>query len=271
MSLPLLFTGTALAALFSASVAQAQPAPIKFGKIDERDLTAAPFAQDSAAAVVLCDYGVAHVDIVNGHLESVLERTTRIKILKKSGYEWATVEIPLIGTGQRLTFKGFTYNLTGGSVEQVKLENDGKFVEELVRDVRIRKFTLPKVREGSVLEYSYSITSMGSPELPDWQFQYGIPVRWSEFRASYPSMFDYKTILEGYLPLAVREQQENSNSWAYRWAMKDVPALRREPYITTMKDYLARLNLELASYVVPGVGGQNLTGTWEKSVVRRRH
>ncbi len=264
----------ALAAGVGPLLARAQSEPIKFGKPDPQELTAAPFAHDSAAAVVLCDYARARVEsTAAASLQAVTERTTRIKILKKAGYEWATVEIPLLHSAQHLTnLRGFTYNLVNGQVEKVKLEDNGEFVDEVTKHLRIRKFTMPNVREGSVIEFTYSITSGASTGLPDWTFQRSIPVRWSEYRVTYPDYFDYKAVMQGYLPLAVREETEGSTlmggratrTWNYRWAMRDVPALTTEPYITTMKDYVARMDLELASFTIPGVASKNFTGTWEK-------
>ena len=88
----------ALAAMALASLAaQAQPEPIKFGKPDPKDFTAAPFVGDSAAAaVVLCDYGTTSFQFNSNDFQLVSERITRIKILKKAGYDAATVRNPAL-------------------------------------------------------------------------------------------------------------------------------------------------------------------------------
>jgi hypothetical protein len=49
----------------------------------------------AAAAVVLCDFGRSRMEGRKDGLQVVFERVTRIKILKKAGYEKQTVEIPL--------------------------------------------------------------------------------------------------------------------------------------------------------------------------------
>ncbi|MBF9143504.1 DUF3857 domain-containing protein [Hymenobacter properus] len=252
--------------LLSPFAAQAQPEPIKFGQVNQADLTAAPFGADSAAAVVLCDYGAAQVKWgADGSMHSETERMTRVKILRKAGYRYASLEIPLVG-GRKLTgLRGFTYNLVNGVVEKTKLESAGEFTEEIATHVRVFKCTLPNVREGSVVEFAYSLTAGGRVSLPDWQFQHEVPVRWSEFRIAYPDIFNFKTVLQGYLPLAVREQKEGTaRVMLSRWAMKDVPALREEPYVTTMNDYVARLDLELASVNVPGRVVKDFLSSWEQ-------
>jgi hypothetical protein len=49
----------------------------------------------------------------------------------------------------------------------------------------------------------------------------------------------------------------------YHWAMRNVPALRDEPFMTTPRDYVARINFEMAGQSMPGRGYQNVAGNWE--------
>ena len=122
MHLPLLARCSAIVLLLSgAAVAWAQTEPVKFGQIDAKDLTAAPFAADSAAgAVVLCDYGRSRLVGYRDGFWVVFERVTRVKILEKSGYGAATVEVPLYhrdgNQGAITNLRGFIYNLVGGQV-----------------------------------------------------------------------------------------------------------------------------------------------------------
>ncbi len=288
-----------LAALGSAFAAQAQQAPIKYGAPDPRDFTAAPFVGDSAAsAVVLCDYGVTSIQLVSNDFKLISERTTRIKILKKAGYEVATVQVPLYhretSSESMGSLRGTTYNLVDGHVVKTKLDGSNVFSEDLTPNVRVRKFTLPDVREGSVIEYTYTVSSDFFFNFQDWTFQRDIPVRWSEFRASIPEYFRYKMLLQGYHALAAQEQTEASTTLTlhsaggftgsgfgttreaastdavlarltnYRWAMKDVPAFRDEPYMTTSDDYVDRLSFQLAGEQFPGQAYQNVAGNWTK-------
>jgi hypothetical protein len=288
-------------ALLVSLLAQAQTEPIKFGKIDPKDLSAAPFVGDSAAsAVVLCDYGTTRFHLVGTDFQLITDRITRIKILKKSGYDAATVLIPLYHQSdnqEKLTgLRGFTYNLVNGQVQKTKLDASQTFTEERTSNLRVRKFTMPEVHEGSVVEYSYSVTSDFLFNFQDWTFQREIPVRWSEFRASIPEYFDYKMLLQGYYPLAARKQTENSAQYVmhteseltpgmnakdggrtagstdvivarvtdYQWAMQDVPAFRDEPFMTTANDYVARIDFEMAGTKFPGRPYRPVASTWEK-------
>ena len=306
MKLPLHFSFVLAAALLGAFAAQAQPEPIKFGKPDPKDFTAAPFVGDSAAAaVVLCDYGTTHFQLKGSSFQFVTDRITRIKILKKSGYNVATVEIPLYHRGineEKIgSLRGTTYNLVNGQVVKTKLDGSNTFMEDRTANVHIRKFTMPDVREGAVIEYAYSITSDFLFNFQDWTFQGEIPVRWSEYRAAIPEYFDYKMLMQGYHALAVNTHEENTGQYtlhtegsfngngaslnnpnggsghtaatndvitsrvtSYRWAMKDLPAFREEPHMTTADDYLDRIDFELAGERMPGQAYHNVAGTWER-------
>ncbi|GAA3951050.1 transglutaminase domain-containing protein [Hymenobacter algoricola] len=274
-----------------------QEAPIKFGKIDERDLTGANFVADSAAAaVILCDYGRSHFEYIDGDFRILFERVTRIKILKKSGYDWATVKVPLYHkerNAEKLTgLKGFTYNLVDGHMVKEKLPTEAIFRDEATANVTVRKFTLPNVRVGSIIEYSYLVTSDFLFNFQDWQFQHEIPVRWSEYQATIPKYFDYKTLMQGYDALALNEHTEGVMQAAlresggtsgsgfatqrvagsttmvqvptkiHRWVMKDVPAFRDEPYMTSYKDYVDRIDFELAGIRWEGQPYQPVSNTW---------
>ena len=302
MKLPL-YTAAALATvLLAAGTARAQE-PIKFGKPDPKDFTAAPFVGDSAAtAVVLCDFGTTSFQLKGSDFQLVTERITRIKILKKAGYGAATVEVPLYhrGTNEEKisALRGTTYNLVNGQVVKTKLEISNVFTEDRTTNVRVRKFTLPDVREGAVVEYAYTVTSDFLFNFQSWTFQRDIPVRWSEYRANIPEYFDYKMLMQGYHGLTVNSREEGSGQYVlhteggfaggtggfgggsgrvaasndvisarmtnYHWAMKDVPAFRDEPYMTTADDYLDRIDFELAGEKFPGQGYRNVAGTWSK-------
>ncbi|MBF9222223.1 DUF3857 domain-containing protein [Hymenobacter ruricola] len=256
--MPLLLGGWLL-----AGAVQAQPEPIKFGQIDQKDLTAEPFAQDSAAAaVVLCDFGSTSVP--NGG-ELRFDRVTRIKILKPAGLEWANVAVLLHhdrpGYAERLTnLQGFTYNLVNGQAEQSALAPATSLLLKKNEQCSLQKFALPNVRVGSVIEFRYTLYSNYLSGFRGWEFQHSVPVRWSEYWASIPHQFNYKMRLQTKQPLAVDEPASpTALLTTYRWAMRDVPALRPEPFMTTAADYVDKISFELANY-----GSQDISRSWEK-------
>ncbi|OON67361.1 DUF3857 domain-containing protein [Hymenobacter sp. CRA2] len=281
--------------------AQAQTEPVKFGKIEPKDFDKAAFVGDSAAnAVVLCDYGRSYfIMSPKGEFRVAFERVTRIKILKKGGYEWGDGEVTLYRRGgeeEKISnLRGFTYNEGAkGEITKTKLESSSIFTEQLDEHYTRRKFSMPNVHEGSVVEYAYTVSSDFLFNFQDWSFQNSIPTRWSEYRASIPEYFDYKQLWQGYEPMAVQEKNEGTTqftvSWGgesvgsgfnsqrvsggsetvtprvtnYRWAGQNIPALKSEPYMTTTRDYITRVDFELAGVRFPNSAYQNVSNSWEK-------
>jgi len=241
-----LLRGIALLLLALGTVtAQAQPNPLTFGQVEAKCLTAAPFVADSAApAVVLCDYGQARIGANLNEPQRVrFTRTTRIKILRKAGLEWANVEVLLRHehpgyTEQLLNLRGFTHNLVNGQAVREPLKATGIFTDEVSALYTLKKFALPNVRVGSVVEFSYTIESDYLLNFRGWRFQERIPVRWSEFRAEMPRQFNYKMFSQSTQPLAVEERSDPQALVPhFRWAMRDVPPLLEEPFMTTPDDY----------------------------------
>lgn len=287
-----------IAGLFLALVVGnsfAQKAPIKFGEIDIADLKMTRYELDSsAAAVVLTDFGQSSLVYSQSEGFSLnFERITRIKILTKDGLDWATFSVPLYhdgGNNEKFTsLKAVTYNLENDKVVETKLRNDAVFKEKLNSNVDIMKFTLPNVKEGSIVEISYKVNSDFFFNFQDWEFQNTIPVRWSEYRAHIPEFFNYDKFMQGYVVLSINEtkdvqtsitlnykertggrinqtdyQQEKIDFREYRsrWVAKDVPAFKAEPFITTSKDYVSKMNFELSFTKFPNQPIKTYMGTW---------
>lgn len=298
MTLALLPRHAWLAALLGLSTlaAQAQNEPIKYGKLDAKLFDAAQYPVAAGApAVVLCDYGTSRIEGADEGFRVVFDRVTRVLILDKAGYDEATVHIPLYHHEDReeklQNLRGATYNLVDGKLQKQELDAKAVFSERLDERRNLRKFTLPGVRAGSIIEYAYTIKSDFLFNLQDWRFQRGIPVVWSEYRAVMPSFYQYKLIPHGFLPYKIQETDvvpyhtsyrsavkdgygtsyTNSNSGLLtanavrcRWAMENVPAFRDEPFMTTASDYLAGIDFELNTVVFDPSRPQSVTSTWEK-------
>jgi hypothetical protein len=234
---------TATLFLSAVVVSFSQKSPVKFGDIPMEDMKMTVYEQDSsAAAVVLLDYGEADFKEYHRHV--------RIKILKKNAFKWADVRVNL-HSSQRLTkLKASTYNLEGGKIVTSEMADEGIFQNNVTDGLKLQTFTLPNVKEGSIIEYSFTLASTGiSP--PDWEFQKVIPVRWSEYWAIIPDFFVYRRYIQGYVQNITYEMQlKNMTSYeanAHHWIAKDVPAFRVEPFISCSDNYISKVNFALAS------------------------
>jgi hypothetical protein len=188
----------------SFSFVAAQKSPVKFGDVALEDLKMTSYQKDSSAsAVILSDYGEAYLSFTETTENLIFERHVRIKILHKEGMKWADVSIPLYFTSRGeesvRNLKATSYNLEGGKIVEAKLGSDGVFKEKFNRNYKIQKFTIPNVKEGSVIEYSYRIFSDFLFNFPEWKFQYSIPVKHSEYWAVLPDFLVFEKNMQGYL------------------------------------------------------------------------
>jgi Domain of Unknown Function with PDB structure (DUF3857)/Transglutaminase-like superfamily len=251
----------------------AQKAPVKFGEVPIEDLKMTHYAKDSsAAAVVLVDYGEAYLTVNSQTVQMTLERHVRIKILRKEGLKWGDVAILLRQSGsseERVSnLKAATYNLADGKIVESKLNKDGIFKEKFNRNFIQQKFTMPDVKEGSVLEYTYKVNSDFYTYLPNWQFQRSIPVVWSEYWAMIPDFFQYEKYMQGYLQVAISETKPLNISGVavkgHHWVVKDAPAFKEEPFMTSEEDFISRINFALSYINFPGQPMQEIMGSWAK-------
>lgn len=258
-----------------ALVALCQKSPFKFGDIPMEDLTMSIYDKDSsAAAVVLFDFGKAYIGFNAGGAVLSFERHVRIKILNKDGLSWADASIPLYKSGSAeervIGLKAVTYNLENGKVVESKMSKDAIFKEKFNRNINLQKFTLPNVKEGSVLEYSYTVNSDFLANFPNWKFQYSIPVRYSEYNAIIPDFFVMEKYMQGYIAIAdydiQNKSQANYTEKVHHWVIKNVPAFKEEPFMTSEDDYVSKVNFALAYINFPGQPSQEIMGTWEKLV-----
>jgi hypothetical protein len=288
---------TSLLLIMAAGSLNAQKTSMKFGKIEPEFFALQYYDKDTAAeALILGDYGESKI-IYDTQVGFIVEysRHFRAKIFKKSAYDLANQHLYLYHTATAqekvVSLKGKVYNMENGKVVESDLE------KEMIRDETIdnrrieRKFTLPNVREGSILEFTYVVRS-DFMSMPDWRFQHTVPALWSECRVSYPEYFYFKKLQKGFLAFDVSEEftkpvvitaMENereddgrvvkSNTSTYqirytdncfRWVKNDVPAFREEPYMNALLNYLSAIEFELASYKPPSGMQHNYTTTWEK-------
>ena len=247
----------------------------KFGSIEIKDLQNKFYAIDSnAAAVVLCDIGKSAIEgNSKGWFSVSFKRHRVVHILKTNGYGEADVEIPLYSHGEDEEtlekLKAYTYNLENGKVVETKLEKSAIFKEKRSANLEIRKFTFPNVKEGSIIEFEYEVLSDYISNLDPWNFQGASPVLWSEYTLSVPQFFSYAFLSHGYHRMHVNERKDRTSQFVvltnamsssatdrtsinagvtdFRWAMINLPEIKKENYASSLKNHIASLEFQLAS------------------------
>ena len=235
----------------SASLSFAQPKPMKWGSVPIEDLKMTGYAADSnALAVVLGEYGEYEM---GPNAEVIVDYHIRVKLLSETAYnDWATVVLTQYKDARYRNIEGHTIVLDGrGKKVKHKLGKKSVFKEKVSDDVERIRFTLPALEPGAVIEYRYKYIANSNVILPEWTFQHSEPTRWSELRTNISHYYHYVSIgtVRQY---HIREESETTfdgySAKIDRWVLKDVPALREEPFITTMKDYRKKLILQLSHY-----------------------
>ena len=143
-----------------------QKSNIKFGKVSPEDFKHKVYSVDTSAhAVVIADIGSTEiVGNTKGSFSLEFKRFRRVHILNKNGYDIADVQIGLYTDGggeeELKSLKAVTYNLEDGKVMETKLETKSAvFKDKISKKVVVKKFTFPNIKEGSIIEYEYKITS----------------------------------------------------------------------------------------------------------------
>lgn len=157
-----------------------------FGKPKLNEITLTEFSKDkNAEAAVLYDIGKSGFTRTDNGFEVYFERSTKIKIFKKSGFHWAEVEIPFYFEGniaeKVFDIEAYAYNIENGVVKRTQLNEKNIFEDKKNEYWRQMKFAIPDVKEGTVIEYKYSIRSPYLFNLRDWEFQSSIPTVYSEY------------------------------------------------------------------------------------------
>ncbi len=248
-----------LLALPLLSVAQYNSFP--YGRITYAELNMRVYDRDtSARAVVLEEFGEAYIDNGGNH-NLIFEHHFKIKILKKSGLDLSNFSIPLIKySSQNVELlrdvKASSFSIVDGRIKESKLENKNIFTENY-ENGNIKKFAIPNVSVGSVIEIQYTIEKPNLFNFKKWEFQSDIPKIKSEYWALIPANYTYNIALKGFLELSRNESElvkdcfmpgggNKADCSRLKFAMENIPAFAEEEFMTTSKNYIASINFELS-------------------------
>ena len=266
---------------------------IKFGNVAPKDFDISKLNVDTLkGAIIISDAGESAFEGNNKNwFTLVFKRKTRILILNKNAFDLAKVEIPLYistSTSSQETvekLKGITYNLVDGKVVETRLTSDAVFKDKFDKNHIAQKFSMPAVKEGSIIEYSYTINSDFLFNLQPWEFQGSYPSVWSEYKVSIPEFFDYVILAQGFVKYDINEHPTRFSTYNvrvsedatqkseevkvdatvtdHRWVIKNIPALTEEKYTSSVDNYLAKIEFQLSGYNFKGQPYQNVMGSWK--------
>jgi hypothetical protein len=290
--------------IFTSSAIVAQD--YDYGKVSKKELEEKFSLIDStASAEYLYKYRKTSFDYVSGvGFKLVTYVHERVKIYNKNGFEYATKKIRLYKDGSMVEsiskIKAKTYNLVGNKVEEITLKKDGQFEGEISENLNETTFTMPNVKEGSVIEYKYSITSPFTSNIDEFVFQHSIPVRKIEAILETPEYFVFRLNIKGFLKVIPKKEQFNrtlnyservasgggngtgvgkglgkttlrqsninylSNVTLYE--MNDIKPLKEEPYVNELANYRSGVKYELSYTEFPNSAKKFFSSSWEDVV-----
>ncbi len=232
-----------LAGLLACNLGISKEKKVKFGRVsmEEMQMTAYPL-DTSAPAVILYEAGYYDPKM------STFSLMRRVKILSKEGFFMANNELETSAKGN---IKGITYNLVDGEIEESKLEKSAIY-EEKVWDFEYEyNFAMPDVKVGSVIDIE--VRYNGFPTC--WYFQHSVPVVKSELEIGRSDYVTFTAQVGGIL----RPKEVGYN----HWAAKDMPAFISEPYLSSSKNYLARVELDISQINFPNHYPMDFASSWE--------
>lgn len=224
----------------------------------------------------------------NGFVSST-EFFIKIKIYKKEGTSWGNFDIPYyigyenLNKEQIEILSAYTYNIENNQIIKEKVENQSKFKKVINEYWAKRTIAFPNVKEGSIIELRYKFKSENLSILPEFQFQYDIPVDYAEYQSIIPEFFIYKGIKSGYKDIEVEQKIENGSqsfdnkhnqrmSMSYRqinslYKANDIKAIKDEAYTSNVENYYGKLDHELETIRMPNEKPKQISTTWEAVVM----
>lgn len=273
----------------------------RFGKVSEEEVMEKQHPKDSSAnaAVLFREHNVYYELSENTGITLITDVHERIKIYNKDGMDWATKKIKTYKDGGGIYeevngLKAYTYNIVDGKLEDEKLKKSEVFEEDESKYTQITKFTMPAVKEGSVVEWKYTVRSPFLTSIDMIPLQFSIPLNRLESQITIPEFYMFKKHFNPKSPILFKiDEDRKSFSYNYtttnrsasngfqavrnsfsqnkveylenRYSIKksDIPALKKEVYVDYLENYAAFLKWELMYTKFPNSPIENYSQTWE--------
>ena len=267
----------------------------ELGQVTKEELAEKTHPADpSAGAAILYSKGSSSMQFSERDgfsLVTVVEM--KIKIYNKDGYDWANKIVRYYSSEtdrENVDFsKTFTYNLVDGAVKKTKLKSEGEFTEKINKFWTQKKIMMPDVKQGSIIEYQYTIYSPFISVLPEWRFQESIPVNHSEYSTRIPEYFVFTPNFRGYIAPKVtntsrsasiistsRERSEGmvnrtnfeTEKTTYQenittYMIDKLPGMKDERYVNNIDNYTSSIVHELTMTKYPNSPVKTFSNSWQ--------
>ncbi len=279
-----------LVLLFSTFNSFAQKEAPSYGKIDKADLEMKDCDFDPGAVAVkllyigsmFYDRGTAGITL----FKTIYDYRIRIKILKDKGLSYANVDIPFFNNGVNNDEKikqvdACVYNLDeSGNVKVTNVSKSSIYTKKINKRYSRLIIAFPDTKVGSVVEYRYRLEVESYNHLKDWYFQDVIPTRYSEYEMKVPDLFVFniqqavvdkleekQKFYDDVITFDDRNFTTESQTIRFKttqrnFIMRKLIGIKDEPFMSSAKDYLQRLEFQLSQIDYGNNHVENLRTTW---------
>ncbi len=251
---------------------------IKFGSLRPFDveLKECSFEKD-APAVVLFDKGNSWFVQDQGGFILRFDRHIRIKIFDEAAFGKGEFTIDLYKGGEQREqvkdIEGFTFNVEGGQLKTVRLEDKNIYKEDINEYWYMKKFAMPQVKEGSIIDVKYSVYSHYFEHFRDWEFQSDIPILYSEYKVNMIPFFSYRYRLQGATRFDNFKKYEKAGldrrfagipfqDMVYEFGFENVASFKDESFISSRNDYIKKIDFQLSEINHTSGYSRKYMNTW---------
>ena len=175
--------------------------------------------------------------------------------------------------------KATAFNQEGSKVVKTSLKKSDIVEKKIDEQNYLMEFTVPDVKEGTVIEYEYNIHSQLFWELHDWYAQGEIPVVFAKLDMNIPNYLIFNiedhgiqrltyTCTEGQLKYKVESDPLANQMWVktnhYVYVGRDLKGMPKDDFVWNVKDWCAGITAELKQYRLRGMTQMDFAKTWEQ-------
>lgn len=243
----------------------------KFGKVTLDELKAEHCEKfPEAKAEILACSNEMHYEIIGGSIYLMEKKYFKVKVYDKST-DWVNQEIVAYKNSsekEEITgFKANSYNLENGKIVKNEVQRKETFKEDATRDYTQYNFTFPNIKEGSIIEWTYTKSSPFIRANDRWYFQYDIPAQNVYFEAAVPQYTYNRIDFRNQIPASdVKTKEQTIDGYpnsVYQIVYNNIQPTYEEPYLFNIEHFRPSIKIEISEISVQGQSDKNYITSWE--------
>jgi hypothetical protein len=245
---------------------------LKYGKPSKEELSLTSYAPDTTATAIYLFHQGQSDFVYHDGFQLTTEHWVRIKILKPQGVSYADVSVPYYsptdrdeGQERASDIEGCSYNMENGKCIKTSMKRESISFERINNLYKMIKFSLPAVKEGTVIEYHYKLYSDYFSHIDNWMMQEELPMLYNQYKITIPHVFIYNIELRGKDYIQVKQRDSSIHATEREggsvggvskdftvsaqettFTSRNLPAIRQdEPYCWCPEDYKVQVSFDL--------------------------